>query len=68
MTMTGSPYKYYMRITDAGQAHWDYSSTGKYSFSVTSITPGCPTACLESASMTCVCYCAATMTCPNPML
>ena len=66
-TMTGSPYLYYLRIADLKQNAWDFGNKGQYSFMVTSITPGCPAACNEApGGMACVCYCAATMTCPAP--
>jgi hypothetical protein len=66
-TMTGSPYLYYLRVADLKQNAWDFGNKGQYSFMVTSITPGCPAACNQApGGMACVCYCAATMTCPAP--
>lgn len=64
----GAPYRYYVRVADVSETHWDYGSTGQYSFTVTSITPGCPAACAQAPSGICGCYCTTTGTCPSPTL
>jgi hypothetical protein len=58
----------YVQITDLHEKAWDYSSGGKYSFKVTSVTPGCPAVCngAGNGSM-CISECAAKNTC-CPML
>jgi hypothetical protein len=62
----GTPYYYYMRVTDVGQQDWDFTSTGQYNFSITAITHGCPESCSQTTSGTCVCWCKDTMMCPAP--
>jgi hypothetical protein len=58
----------YVQITDIHEKAWDYSSGAKYSFKVTSVTPGCPSVCngAGNGSM-CISQCAAMNTC-CPML
>jgi hypothetical protein len=62
----GTPYYYYMRITDVGQKAWDFSSTGEYNFSVTGITQGCPGSCSYYDAGLCTCWCTASNSCPAP--
>ena len=66
-TSSTTPYLYYLRIADLRQKHWDFSSSGEYSFKVTSITPGCPSACSNVPGGVCGCYCTSTQSCPAPV-
>jgi hypothetical protein len=53
---------YYMQITDIHEKAWDYSGSGQYSFTLTGVTVGCPSACTNSGG-TCLSQCAASNTC-----
>jgi hypothetical protein len=59
------PYIYFLRVAAVGEKTWDYSSGGKYSFSVTKGADGCPASCSQG-TMGCGCYCADMMACPSP--
>ncbi len=63
----GGPYTYYLRVAAVDQTTYDYTSGGKYTFSVTKGADGCPAACsMATSPATCRCYCASTMSCPSP--
>jgi hypothetical protein len=63
----GGTYVYYLRIADVTQKHWDYTPSGKYTFTVTKGPDGCPSACNQGTSPPgCYCYCASSKSCPGP--
>lgn len=57
----------YVLISDIKEQAWDYSSGGKYSFKISSVTEGCPSVCNGAGNgSTCISQCAATnMCCPT---